>query len=261
MPDTDADCCGDGFYIEGDFWKDKKIVSSLRVFDDLIHVNEFEFRYDFIAEILVNGNKFVSNKYRDIYGCFLWFSRNLDNAPHQFGSYNLEHHKKVKTTMNSVKAEGAEFYVMSHLMLYYGLICSQASRAMPGYDLLVSDPLDEKKIAKIQVKYRSGVKTPNKKRRASLEKTIDVNSLDFDFIILVSDHDLFLEKQCGYVVSKSHDGFSLKKEYGWQSRLIRNYKPSCWVMSKEQIEFGQVKLSDDCYEDWDKISDYFERTP
>jgi len=70
----------------------------------------------------------------------------------------------------SIRAEGAELFVQSYLMLHFGIIVSQASRCMPGYDLIAHN-FNKPKDCKISVKYRSATNSdgfnfsdsPNKK--------------------------------------------------------------------------------------------------
>ncbi len=247
----------DGCYIEGPFSKNGVNVDHICIFDVSVDINEHEYRWDFVIEYSVNNQRRTSQKCKDPYDCFLWLARELDGNPSKFGSYDLEHHKRVKSTQVSISSEGAELYVMSHLMLDMRLLCSQASRAMPGYDLLVSDPLNQNKIAKIQVKYRTGIKSPNEKKRRHTEQKLTPNNLDFDFLVVVSEQRYFTENCNIYTINRTSNQCMVSKNYSAERRKVKHAKPSCWVMSKSQIEFDSIVISDDCYEDWDKIYEFF----
>jgi hypothetical protein len=60
----------------------------------------------------------------------------------------------AKYTDQSIRAEGAEYYVKSILMMEFGIITSIASRNMPGYDLVAYN-LESDRSCKISVKYRT----------------------------------------------------------------------------------------------------------
>jgi len=78
-------------------------------------------------------------------------------------------------TDTAIRAEGAELYVQAVLMVQRGLVVSQASRSMPGYDLLTTN-LENGRSCRIQVKYRKAVNSNGMR----------VKSLDFDFIAYVA---------------------------------------------------------------------------
>lgn len=75
----------------------------------------------------------------------------------------------------AIRAEGAELFVRAVLMVQRGLIVSQASRNMPGYDLLVTN-LENGRTCKVQVKYR----------KAKNADGMKIKSWDFDFVAYVA---------------------------------------------------------------------------
>lgn len=56
----------------------------------------------------------------------------------------------------SIRSEGAEYYVRAILMMEFGVITSVASRNMPGYDLIAHN-INKNKNCKISVKYRTAI--------------------------------------------------------------------------------------------------------
>jgi hypothetical protein len=138
-----------------------------------------------------------------------WLSKTLDNKPKKFGNIDLRDHEMQVATQTAIRADGAEHYVMSYLMLAYGIVATRANRNMPGYDILAYLP-ETGKSCRIQVKYRES------------RKSILLENSDFDFLVLVTDCHATYEKQ------KSADG--LKDE----TREIKSW--GIYVAPRERID-------------------------
>lgn len=112
----------------------------------------------------------AEHEFKSRYAGYQWLSRNLDGKPKIFGGFSLTE----KEQLRAINGEGAEHFVMSVLMLDYGMLVSQADRSMPGYDLTVEHP-GTKRRCRLQVKFSSTVTWPATKRAAY-----------FDFLVVVT---------------------------------------------------------------------------
>lgn len=84
----------------------------------------------------------------------------------------------------AIRSEGAELFVQAYLMLEMGIIASMASRNMPGYDVLATNP-QTGKLCRIQVKYRKAINSDGAR----------LHNFDFDFMVYVAGN-------LGYIGSK-----------------------------------------------------------
>jgi hypothetical protein len=76
--------------------------------------------------------------------------------------------------IDRIRAEGAEIFIQSMLMLEYGIPVSVASRNMPAYDLIAHNVSDNKNCL-IQVKYR----------KAKVNDGVRVKNFNFNFLAVV----------------------------------------------------------------------------
>jgi hypothetical protein len=230
-------------------------ITPVKIYEDYIHLHGNKYEEVFVCIVEADDTKHQSKKCRDLYSCFIWLSNLLDGRPTKFHGYDLQAEKTRRAGASAILSEGAEYFVISYLMLNFGLICSQASRAMPGYDVLVAHPSVSDKTAKVQVKFRSSLASPNGIK--SKERAIDVNSLDFDFLVVVSDPRIFKEDISFEKVTRSGNASFMATSYCWSKEKIMHRHPSCWIMSRDCIVFGKPYLTDDCYNAWEKIPAYF----
>ncbi len=111
----------------------------------------------------------TSGPKKSLHSALTWARKYLDGNPTRFGEFDF----LKKKAISSIKGEGAELFVAGHMMMEYGLIANMASPNMPGYDILIVNP-QSNKTCRLQVKYRSNSKS-----------SIETNSLDFDFLVVV----------------------------------------------------------------------------
>jgi hypothetical protein len=125
------------------------------------------------ATIYLNGtdglHPVAEHEFGTLRGGYQWLSRTLDGKPKIFNKYSLVETERLR----SINGDGAEYFVMSTLMLEYGMSVGQAHSNMPGYDLTVEHP-NTKRSCKLQVKFVSTPRWPA------------VNSQDFDFLVVVA---------------------------------------------------------------------------
>ncbi len=118
---------------------------------------------DKCEELAASGDR------KSLYAVLNWARKTIDGQPHVFGETDLRH----KKALAAIHGEGAELYIAGYLMLEFGYVVSLASPNMPGYDLLVVNPINGKSC-KLQVKFRT-----------SHNSTFKMNGYDFDFLVVV----------------------------------------------------------------------------
>ena len=180
-------------------------------------------------------------------GIFYWLSNRLDNKPTKFPGVDL----KALSQERSIRADGAELYVMAYLMLRYNIIANQANKNMPDYDILAHHPLTHHSC-KIQVKYRSNPRNGLK-----------LKSLGFDFLIIVapfSEEPAFTSNDdTGEVGSDFQKELLNRKIATWTVCIVN--RETITEHYDEETQYLSKVWYTDYIQDWDSIIRHLENAP
>jgi hypothetical protein len=155
--------------------------------------------------------------------------------------------EKAKATpaQNNLRAEGAEFLVLGHLLMR-DIQSTKAYTRFPGWDILAVDA-DSGKQARIQVK----------SRWASDSGNFLVKNFDCDFVVLVHLNRGFNFKK------RNHEADGIKEPQFWiipvsyLKDLIKKKKKSVQFGGSYSFRRSEMDSKGEAFEaNWDLISDF-----